>query len=254
MKVKVIMSCDDNPYYLDFWPLVAKVWRERIGYEPVLVHVGDSEVTSEYGQVVNIKPLQDYKIHTQAQLARLWYPQFESDVLWITSDIDMFPISRTYWKQSIHGDYEWCNLNTNLRNYFPLCYNVATGENFKKILDTEESFSDFMEDVTSSFNEKTKHTPENWNGEPMESWGLDEQFVSMVVSSYRDGGGKVYQPLRPDGFHSGRRLDRINWKPEVDKITNDWYVDCHSLRPYNYHKIEIDTLMKMLVVEKENDR
>jgi hypothetical protein len=61
MQVKVIMSCDDNPYYLDFWPLVAKVWRERIGYEPVLVHVGDSEVTSEYGQVVNIKPLQDYK-------------------------------------------------------------------------------------------------------------------------------------------------------------------------------------------------
>jgi hypothetical protein len=21
MQVKVIMSCDDNPYYLDFWPL-----------------------------------------------------------------------------------------------------------------------------------------------------------------------------------------------------------------------------------------
>ena len=246
MQVKVIMSCDDNPYYLDFWPLVSRVWKERIGYDPVLIHVGKEPTTSQYGEVINVAPLDEYPIHTQAQLARLWYPQFEPDTLWITSDIDMFPISRIYWKDAIQGNYEWCNLNTILKNYFPLCYNVATGENFKKILDTEESFSDFMEDVTSSFNEKTKHTPENWNGEPMESWGLDEQFVSMVVSSYRDGGGKVYQPLRPDGFHSGRRLDRINWKPEVDKITNDWYVDCHSLRPYDKHREEIDKLLDLL--------
>ena len=246
MQVKVIMSCDDNPYYLDFWPLVSRVWKERIGYDPVLIHVGKEPTTSQYGEVINVAPLDEYPIHTQAQLARLWYPQFEPDTLWITSDIDMFPISRIYWKDAIQGNYEWCNLNTILKNYFPLCYNVATGENFKKILDTEESFSDFMEDITSSFNEKTKHTPENWNGEPMESWGLDEQFVSMVVSSYRDGGGKVYQPLRPDGFHIGRRLDKINWKPEVDKITNDWYVDCHSLRPYDKHREEIDKLLDLL--------
>ena len=246
MQTKVIMSCDDNPYYLEFWPLVAKVWRERIGYEPVLVHVGETQVSDEHGQVVSIKPDENYQIHTQAQLARLWYPQFEPDTLWITSDIDMFPISKSYWTESVNDEYDWCNLNTNLKNYFPICYNIATGKNFKTILDTEESFSDFMEDVTSSFNEETKHTPENLDGEPMESWGLDEQFISMVVSSYRDSGGKVGQPKRPDGFYNGRRLDRVKWNLEIDKVTNDWYIDCHSLRPYDKHREEIDKLLDLL--------
>ena len=81
----------------------------------------------------------------------------------------------------------------------------------------------------------------------MESWGLDEQFVSMVVSDYRDRGGNVYQPLRPGGFHNERRLCRNNWNIEVDKVTNDWYIDCHSLRPYSYHKDEVNTLMEILV-------
>ena len=104
MQTKVIMSCDDNPYYLEFWPLVAKVWRERIGYEPVLVHVGETQVSDEHGQVVSVKPDEDYQIHTQAQLARLWYPQFEPNTLWITSDIDMFPISKSYWTENINTE------------------------------------------------------------------------------------------------------------------------------------------------------
>ena len=30
MKIdKVIMSCDDKRYYLDFWPLVSKVWKQK---------------------------------------------------------------------------------------------------------------------------------------------------------------------------------------------------------------------------------
>ena len=46
---KVIMSCNDNPYYSDFWPLVSKVWKEKIGIDPVLVYVGDaSNISTEY--------------------------------------------------------------------------------------------------------------------------------------------------------------------------------------------------------------
>ena len=158
----------------------------------------------------------------------------------------MFPVSRSYWRENVTNEYDWCNLNTNLKNYFPLCYNVASGENFKTILGVEESFSDFMEDVTSNFNEGTRHTPENWDGGAMESWGLDEQFVSLVISSHRDNGGRVSQPMRPSGFHNGRRLDRINWNIEVDKVTNDWYIDCHSLRPYDKHRDQIDKLLELL--------
>ena len=45
---KVIMSCDDNPYYLDFWPLVSWVWKEKMGIEPVLIHIGENNPTRKH--------------------------------------------------------------------------------------------------------------------------------------------------------------------------------------------------------------
>ena len=246
-KIKVIHSCDDNPYYLDFWPLVSRVWKERIGYDPVLIHIGTKSVSSEYGEVIKINPIEHHDVYIQTQLSRLWYPQFEPDVLWITSDIDMFPISKTYWKENINDDYNWCNLNTNLKNYFPICYNVATGENFKKILKINESFDEFIFHVIEKYKKQTKiHKPENWNEKEFNMWGLDEYFISDVVSSYRDNGGNVYQPLRLDGFHDGRRINRTEVY-DVEKIKNNWYIDCHSLRPYEKYKTQIDDLLNHLL-------
>jgi len=63
---KVIMSCDDNPYYLDFWPLVSWVWKEKMGIEPVLVHVGEKEPSAEHGQVHSMPVDETVPIHTQA--------------------------------------------------------------------------------------------------------------------------------------------------------------------------------------------
>jgi len=247
MATKVIMSVDDNPFYLDFWPLVSRVWKERIGIDPVLIHIGESKVDDTYGEVVNIKS-EEYPIHTQAQLARLWYPIHEPDTLWITSDIDMFPISRTYWAEhSQNGDFDWKNLNTDLRNYFPICYNVATGKNFKEILRVDDDFDGFLDTVSINFSSDLSHTPENWNGDVMENWSLDEVYVSSMVSSARDAGAKVEQPLRPDGFHDGRRINRTRWFYDPRGIEQDHYIDCHSLRPYTSYKERVDELLQCLL-------
>lgn len=247
MPTKVIMSCDDNPYYLEFWPLVSHVWKERIGIDPVLVHVGSSEVDQTYGEVIHIEPI-DAPIHTQAQLARLWYPIHESDTLWITSDIDMFPISRTYWEEhSQPGDFDWKNLNTNLRNYFPICYNVATGEKFRDILKIDSDFSAFVDSVMTDHKSDLEHRPEHWNGDVMPNWSLDEEYVSSKVSTARDNGAKVEQPLRPDGFHDGRRINRTRWIYDPAGIEHDFYIDCHSLRPYSRFKERVDELLRCLL-------
>ncbi len=37
----IIMSCDDNPYYFDFWEPVSYVWKEKMGHTPVLAHFGE---------------------------------------------------------------------------------------------------------------------------------------------------------------------------------------------------------------------
>ena len=102
MKIdKVIVSCNDNPFYSDYWPVVSRVWKEMIGIEPVLVYLGDaSKLSSEYGTVVELEKLDNVPIHTQAQWARYWYTQFEPDTMWLISDIDMMPLSKQYLLKS----------------------------------------------------------------------------------------------------------------------------------------------------------
>ena len=105
MKIdKVIMSCNDNPFYSEYWPVVSKVWKEKIGIEPVLVYFGDSsEMSQEYGTVVGMDKLETVPIYTQAQWGRFWYTQFEPETMWLISDIDMLPMNRDYFSTAVEG-------------------------------------------------------------------------------------------------------------------------------------------------------
>ena len=40
---KVILSSDDNPDYLEFWPIVSEAWR-NIGIEPILFYTGKNKI------------------------------------------------------------------------------------------------------------------------------------------------------------------------------------------------------------------
>jgi hypothetical protein len=247
--VKVIHSCDDNPYYLDFWPLVSKVWKEHIGFEPVLIHVSDSSdhIDTRYGQVINIPLDKDLPVHTQAQLARLWYPAQEPDTLWITNDIDMFPMSHQYWNGLVKEWWpsekpDWTNLNSD-GDYFPICYHLALGKNFDTVLGINgDSFSDYVNKNMNEVDENSIHTPENWTGPALSKWNVDEMFSSKKIVEFRNSGGNVYQPKRPPN----RRLDRSNWQYDPEVVKQGYYIDCHSIRPYNQYRDEIDKLVNLL--------
>ena len=247
--IKVIHSCDDNPYYLDFWPSVSKVWKEYIGFEPVLIHVGDSSnhIDTRYGQVINMPLDKHLPVHTQAQLARLWYPAQEPDTLWITSDIDMFPMSHQYWNDVVRGWWpsekpDWTNLNSD-GDYFPICYHLALGENFDKVLGIGgDSFYDYVTKNMSEVDENYIHIPENWNGPELSKWNVDEMFSSKKIVDFRNSGGVVHQPKRPPN----RRLDRLYWQYNPEMVRGGYYIDCHSIRPYSKYRDEIDKVLGYL--------
>ncbi len=240
---KVIMSCDDNPYYLDFWPLVSKIWKDYVDITPVLIHVGHKEVSSEYGEVHTITPNEELPLHTQAQLARLWFPKEEPNVTWITSDIDMFPMSKNYWQEVINvsSSYDWTNLNSD-GDYFPICYHVAKGNLFGEVLELNNSFSDYVSKILSEVEEASYHTLENWNGPELSKWDIDEIHSSKRIVSFRNSGGIVHQPIRPPH----RRIDRLYWEYDVNLVCQGYYIDCHSLRPFEKFKTSIIELLNLL--------
>jgi hypothetical protein len=243
--IKVIMSCDDNPYYLDFWNDVSKTWKKVIDITPVLIHVGDPniDISKKYGEVHHIPIDKNLPVHTQAQLARLWYPTQEPDTLWITSDIDMFPMSRSYWNEVVMNwtatQPDWTNLNSE-GDYFPICYHLALGKMFDKVLGIDgDSFHSYVNKVIDEVDENQVHTPEGWNGPALTKWNVDEVFSSKKIMEFKEEGGRVVQKTQT----INRRIDRADWKWHPQLIQAGFYIDCHSLRPHSDHHKEIHQVL-----------
>lgn len=254
MKIDtVIMSCDTNPFYLDFWKPVSKVWFQYIGIKPLLILLSDNkqvDISTEYGNVEIIQPDKNIPINTQAQMARLWRCAQESSKVFLTSDIDMIPCSKQYFHSINNIDNNiFFNLNTN-GSYLPICYQGGMGSTFAEILDINNiTLSElcYREIQNAKSSAKQLHNLENNGGTNMQYWGLDEEFLQRKTLIFKDN-TRIKNILRPGGF-CARRIDRGNWQYDINQLISGFYNDCHSLRPYNQYKKEIDTIINILCKE-----
>ena len=258
MKIdKAIVSSNCDPFYLDFWPSISKVWRKKFNITPVLFLVHDDKsvnVSEEYGEVIYFDPLPNIPLHIQAQCSRYWLPITELETTWITSDIDMFPMSKKYFIDSITNiqDDKFVHLNANKIGAFPCCYNVAKGKTFKEVLNLPNSYEEYLKNI-------------GWESFPFDhnngdkyfaSWGIDESYPNKMCLQYHDKNRFILASRhdRPGGeCHAAYRIDRqgnpgFTWNPNL--VLSDHYIDAHSIRPYSKHKNKIDELVELLIKNK----
>ena len=102
-----LVACDLNRAYLEFFPLVYRLWRELVGIDVRFVLIADAVPASLAkfdGSVDLFRPLPDVHTAFQAQCVRLLYPALlgkdYGDAI-VTSDIDMLPMNRRYFVSPI---------------------------------------------------------------------------------------------------------------------------------------------------------
>lgn len=259
MKIDFALhSVDSNPLYSDFWTPVSKIWKLKFDIEPVLIVVMEPEqyrrtyFDSTFGTVVNVAPVDGIPHHLQAQWVRFWYTNNFLNDTCIISDIDMFPISKDYFCNQIEDipNDKYVHLYADMLPYLPVCYHVATGRKFKEVLQLKESFKDSMSEMMNY--DKSKCITHMG----MEYWGIEEAFSGHKINSHENKEDFVFlkRPTRTTTQASpraSRRIDRDMWGYDKFLLKNNYYIDCHSLRPYNKHQIEIDKLVKLIL---ENER
>src|SRR3990172_6476994 len=78
---RVILSTDVNPDYYQFWPVVARAWREIIGIKPTLVFINgpNVEINKQLGDVIQFEPIEGISTSFQAQTIRLLIPALYPD-------------------------------------------------------------------------------------------------------------------------------------------------------------------------------
>jgi hypothetical protein len=248
MKLDIaIHSSDSNPFYLDFWPLVSRLWKEVFHVEPLLVYIDENHdipIDTRYGTVIKMKPVPNVPVYLQCLWVRYWIPsQFPTKVC-IISDIDMLPVSKTYFIrqiQSIPTD-KYVHLNP-LHENIPSCYHIALGSLYTKVLQLEASWE---ESVTKLYNRKLGHDCFDGSNEILRGkveWGADEAYASTLIRSYPDQSIFVFIPRRH------MRIDRTNWVYNTLSMFRDVYADAHCVRPYSNpeNKRLVDKLIREIV-------
>jgi hypothetical protein len=256
MKIKyAIHSSDSNPLYLDFWPMVSRVWKEKFGVCPVLIYIDKNHnipIDNTHGLVIKMNPVKDIPVYLQCLWVRYWYPsQFPDDVS-IICDIDMFPISKRYFLENIQAipDDKYLHLNPpfmgtallGLNTHtqiptLPSCYHVARGGTFKKVLALDKRWEDSIQTV---WNQPGGYA-HNIGKLKTEKWGVDEEYATALINKYEDKSIFVLIP------RTHKRIDRGNWVYTEEEIASDMYADSHSARPYSVFKTAVDELVTSIM-------
>lgn len=247
MKIDyAIMSCDNNPLYVDFWEPISKVWKLKFNIHPILLLISDEilPISTKYGDIIRINYNDDFPSYIQAQWARYWYLARCNDCVGIISDIDMIPLSRKYFIDKIKDipNDHYVHLNPCLDTYprIPGCYHVCGGKLFREIMEIPEHFDE-------SLNKIIRLTGNNSRFKHFQYWFSDENYTTQQLIKY-----KLKENLhflkREDG-QNGFRIDRTNFQYDPELLKKEYYYDCHSIRPYKQYKNEIDKLISIFLEE-----
>lgn len=238
MKIDyVIVSSNENPYYLDFWPIISKIWKENFKITPVLGLIcnEDSDFeNSEYGLIKKFKSVEGIDEGLQSQIVRLYLPK-ELDGYCLISDIDIIPLSTQYFNDCatyLSEDniviYSSDNPECLKNNEYPMCYVSSHSESFKKIFDLDLDWLSFANLM------KTRN----------QGWFTDQKYLYEKVNEYKNKTNKVVLLNRGWAGIANKRIDRASWNYDPIKVSEGYYIDSHSLRPYSEYSLQINKLIE----------
>ncbi len=242
---RVILATDANPMYLEFWPVAAKVWQQVTGLRPTLALVADSSVVIDetLGDVIRFEPIPGISTSLQAQVIRLLLPAFFPDDGCLLSDIDMIPLQKNYFINSVINvpdDFFVVYRNrayNDQDNHYPMCYNAAKGRVFAEIFGVSGvNRAEIMANIRTIII--------NW-AQLKYGWGTDEMCLVCELEKWPNYANKCIK-LNHSG---GPRVDRSRWKYDLRWLQLGGYIDSHMLRPYSQYKTEIDQLVACLAIK-----
>jgi len=145
---RVILSCDSNDEFCDYFHLVSIAWKKIIEVQPTLFYIGENKhpkIKDFSGEVIQFTPIKGIPTPYQAQCIRLLAPCLFEETS-IISDMDILPLSYDYFQGHIK-QYSKDNFiiyrpfdkipegrDQNYHNeQIPICYNAAHGKVWKEI-------------------------------------------------------------------------------------------------------------------------
>ena len=227
---RVILSTDENPLYIEFWPVVAEAW-SAMGIRPTLALISERDcVDTTLGDVIRFDPVPGTSTVMQAQVYRLFLPVLFPEEGCIISDIDMVPISKEYFvdnaepcPDSAFLVYRDVAIPEEYREY-PMCYVAAKGKVFGSI------FRVAGQDDFAGRLKECKAIHDGFNTDQVIMYDWVNRWPGNVVRL---------------GHLVTDRLDRADWNWKPEEIEGK--IDAHCPRPYSQYKSSIDLIAQEVI-------
>ncbi len=239
-NAKVIFSSDRTATYFFCLPLTSIIWKKYIGFDPVCFLAGSEgewlsdpltqfvlDKTKESGAEIHfLGHVDQIGDGTLCQVSRAYGGclEVEDDEYILTSDADMWPLNRQWFRQGandklLHLFYA----NAYGHEKYPMCYVGAAAKQWRDIMSVQRGDS-----LNGKLSEQLK-TDLNSNSKFFECWNYDELLLGKKIKSwhnYPDGCHMIERGPTNDGPPVGR-IDRYNWS--FTSLT-DVHIDAHLLR------------------------
>ncbi len=230
---RVILSTNNNPLYIEFWPIVAPIW-QAMGLRPTLALIAteDCPIDTSIGDVIRFDPIPGVTEALQAQAIRLLLPILYPNEGCLLSDIDMIPISKSYFIDNAKEcpDDAMLIYRDKADEYhfgkFPMCYVAAKGRVYGEVFGIHSA-------------EEIRQELLEWS-ELGYGWNTDEIILSSHALFWEESRGGHLIRL---GHTVSGRLDRSTWFSDLHDLRITDYIDCHSPRPYTQYKPILDLLI-----------
>lgn len=241
-----LVASDLNPEYLEFYPLVRRTWEEVVGVPALLVLIADAIPAGLEEHAATIRlfpPLPGVHTAFQAQCVRLLYPALlEAEAAGgavLTSDIDMIPMNRPYYVDSIRQlpDDRFAILRANVlmadAREIAICYNAAMPGTWRDLFGGPADLDDLRRRLAAwavRADYDGRHGGIGWN--------TDQRLLFEQVAVWSEGAGAGRVACLTDAETGYRRLDRLDMMVDGGLTERDAgdaragrFSDCHMMRP-----------------------
>ena len=239
----VLVACNENTKYLDFWPAVKEAWWKVAHLPCIMVYVGN-ELPNHLRNdpaVRFFKAIPGWPTSTQAQCIRLLYPALlqTQDAVMI-SDMDMIPLQRHFFTEGFQpfNNNQFVSLRgiDEREKQIYMCYVGATPRVWSELFQITSE-----DDIRNRLIDWSQVSPSDGRHGGI-GWCSDQLVLYNKV--------KAWQQVWPDRVglkpwtQEIPRLCRSNpyewavWSNELEhKIKNAQYVDFHMPSFQNYSSI-----------------
>lgn len=248
----VLTSCNLNNYYLNLYPYVFKVWKERFCLDLYLILIAETipDDLLKYKEfIILFKPIPEINTTYIAQVIRILYPCLFNNLNILITDIDIFPISKKYFFDSIENfSNEQFIAYTNRyvkNNMIAICYNVANSSVWKKVFNIN-NIEDINNILVSNYNNKYTGIKncEGWYTDQQLLYNYIQNFDKVIFLNDNDIGYK-----RLDGKSANKLLEiKNNQKNILDNI--HIYSDFHIIRNYNTNLKLFENIIQSIILSK----